>query len=53
MTQHERVWFLFAHDWKGERAQWLELLKSRYRFLDQHEQKDAAVYLFASNHDSS
>ncbi|MEK6677559.1 MAG: glycosyltransferase family 39 protein [Planctomycetota bacterium] len=47
ISQHDRVWFISAHDWHGERDAWLLLLKTRYQELDCVETNDASLHLFA------
>jgi len=48
IQRHDRVWIVFAHDWKGERERWLAHLSSRYDELDRREFNDASVHLLVT-----
>lgn len=45
MAQHRRVWFVFAHNWKNERNEWLGYLAQHYSIVDSLELRDASVHL--------
>ncbi|MCH7871897.1 MAG: hypothetical protein IID33_09380, partial [Planctomycetes bacterium] len=46
MADHRRVWFLFTHNWKSEREEWIDHLKRNYRLVDVLEIADASAHLF-------
>lgn len=52
MSQHKRVWFVFAHDWGGEKKAWTEILRRKYFELDSFEIGGSAVYLFSETKES-
>ncbi|MEE9294168.1 MAG: glycosyltransferase family 39 protein [Phycisphaerae bacterium] len=47
MVKHPRVWFLFSHDWKNERQEWVEHLQNRYALIDSIDSVNASAHLFA------
>lgn len=46
MTDHKRVWFVFTHNWKNERDEWISYLKENYGLVDEFKIADASVHLF-------
>ena len=46
MADQQRVWFLFTHDWKSERQEWIDHLKRNYRLVDVFKIADASAHLF-------
>lgn len=47
LSEHERVWLLLGHDWRGEHDRWLKLLGERYELLDEIANHDCSAHLFA------
>jgi hypothetical protein len=50
--KHQRVWFVFTHDWGDERNTWVAHLKERFRLADKIEVADASAHLFVIESDS-
>ncbi len=48
MAEHKRVWFVFTHNWKNERDEWISYLKENYGLVDEFKIADACAYLFES-----
>ncbi len=46
-AQHDRVWFLFSHNWRDERADWVNRLERTYTLADRIESENASAHLFA------
>jgi hypothetical protein len=44
--RHPRVWFLFAHNWRNERQEWVADLETRYRLIDERLANNASAHLF-------
>ena len=47
IADHDRVWFVFTHNWKNEREEWIGHLKRTYTLLDKFHTFDASAHLFA------
>jgi hypothetical protein len=47
-ARHRRVWFVFAHNWKNERSEWLDHLRRHYAIIDALELRGASVHLVVS-----
>ncbi len=45
-AQHNRVWFLFSHNWLHERAEWVAHLEHDYELADRIETTNASAHLF-------
>ena len=47
IKQHRRVWFVFTHNWRNEREEWIGHLKETYTLIDEFRTADASAHLFA------
>lgn len=46
IRQHDRVWFVFMHNWKEERTEWVAHLKRTYDLVDHVAGADASAHCF-------
>jgi len=51
LTLHPRVWFIFSHNWKDERREWIGHLERNYAVVDEFQAGEASAHLLSrKNH---